>query len=126
MSSWSLSPAGQRRVHTPSGEGPAPCRALQLDPITPEPAALLCASGALFVSEDGGETWGRRSLVERAVAIDLVDASRGYLLARTSRCGTGLLVFATTDGGMNYTGRGCVDVPADAPVLGARLRQLQL
>ena len=113
---WYLPPGAERRVRTPYGETPAPCRTLQLDPIDGGAAAMLCASGAVFVSGDRGESWGRRQLVEDAVAVDFLDPLTGWILAPHPACGTGMRVLRTTDGGLHWLGRGCVDVPRNVPL----------
>ena len=113
---WYRPPGAERRVRTPYGGTAAPCRTLQLDPIDGGAAAMLCASGAVFFSGDSGRSWGRRQVVEDAVAVDFLDPLTGWILAPHPACGTGMRVLRTTDGGLHWLGRGCVDAPPNVPL----------
>ncbi|MGI8415388.1 MAG: WD40/YVTN/BNR-like repeat-containing protein [Nakamurella sp.] len=72
-----------------------------LQPIDAKAAYILCAAGAIRVTEDGGRSWQTRSTVIGAASISFADAKSGFALAPTAECPA--TVLATTDSGATWT-----------------------
>ena len=113
---WYVLRDDARRLLAPAGPAASPCRTTsRIDPVAPDAAVLLCSSGSVYRSEDGGRTYSRRQGAERAVALDFLDPETGWIAVPGGRCGSGTEVLATEDGSLTWQPRGCVDVAADDP-----------
>lgn len=122
---WYLAPDEPRQVHVPGRKVQSPCRrTIDLAPTSRSDAGLLCASGSVYVTSNGGESWSRGDGVEGAVELTFVNPSTGWALVPGGSCGTGTRVVATVNGAASWEKRGCVDVGRPEP-MGLAFRTLQ-
>lgn len=119
---WYLSTdAASTTVKAPEGPVDSGCVPIGLEPIDAKAAYILCADGAIRVTEDGGRSWQTRSTVVGAASISFADAKSGFALAPTAECPAAVL--ATTDSGATWTRRACLKgaVPQAIAAAGGRM-----
>jgi len=119
---WYLSTdAASTTVKAPDVPVDSGCVPIGLEPIDAQAAYILCANGAIRVTEDGGRSWQTRSTVVGAASISFTDAKSGFALAPTSECPAAVL--ATTDSGATWTRRACLKgaVPQAITAAGGRM-----
>lgn len=116
--SWYLAPNDRATVHGPTAEVPLPCEAaVDLAGLDADRAALLCVDGGVWLTDDGGSSWGQEGSVLDAVAI--APGEDGYVLGilRPETC-EGVAVFSVGADGTGLTEAAAIDtLPPGCAVL---------
>ena len=104
---WHLLPAtGKHMIHAPTGLVPVGCAIAVLSAIDGQTARVLCASGVVMGTADGGSTWARLGRLQHAQLIAYNDSTSGVALGSTPSCDVQALV--TSDGGATWTPTACL------------------
>jgi hypothetical protein len=104
---WHLLPtAGKHMVHAPTGQVPVGCAVAILSAIDGQTARVLCASGIVMGTDDGGSTWVHLGRLEQAQLIAYDSSTSGVALGSTPSCDVQALV--TSDGGATWTPTACL------------------
>ena len=117
-------PGEPNRLASPSGEirNPCPVRSeapLALEGITSTDAAVLCGSGDVITTNDGGESWDTQTAVVGGRALAFEGPLLGWALQRDSGRCPAYQLMQTQDGGRTWQIGGCLfdAVPQDARLL---------
>ena len=104
----------QRNLTAPVGKVDPGCTEIQiLSAVDAGSARVLCASGTVLTSNDGGKTWTNVGSLGGVKAAAYLSKRQGYALAPDGGCPTG--TYSTVDAGRNWTSTGCLDAaPARA------------
>jgi photosystem II stability/assembly factor-like uncharacterized protein len=104
---WHLLPAaGVSNVHAPTGRVPVGCSVASLSPVDAATARVLCLSGAVLGTADGGITWVTLGHLHKAQLIAYDSAANGIAFGPTPSCD--VQAFVTADGGMTWTRTACL------------------
>ncbi len=106
-------PGDPTRLSTPSGDvkNPCPVRSeapVALEQITDVDAALLCLSGEVFTTSDGGAKWRSQVAVIGGQALAFDTPDYGWALQRDSGNCPGYQLLSTQDGAASWQTGGCV------------------
>lgn len=93
------------QVHAPGGRVEVPCAPVALSTL--DAVRLLCDSGALVGTGDGGATWVALGRLEDAAAMAFQGPGRGFALATSEDCPVSVL--ATDNGGAAWESTGCLE-----------------
>lgn len=97
---WSRDPADDRRVHTPSDTMKDPCKGAEVVDLTAldaRSARVLCQTGNVRSTSDGGGKWTTDYVAKAALALTMADRGKGALV-RTSTACDGVVVVALANG----------------------------
>lgn len=108
-------PGDPSRLATPSGEVKNPCpqrseAPLSVETITATEAAVLCVTGDVFTTDDGGAKWTAQVPVIGGQAMAFDSADYGWVLQRDSGNCPAYLLKNTQDGGQSWQTGGCLGV----------------
>jgi len=106
-------PGDPTKLSTPSGDAKNPCPVrseapVALEQITDADAALLCRSGEVFTTSDGGVKWRSQMPVIGGQALAFDTPDYGWALQRDSGNCAGYQLLGTQDGGASWQTGGCV------------------
>jgi photosystem II stability/assembly factor-like uncharacterized protein len=71
-------------------------------------AAVLCASGAVLTTQDGGATWSKQQPVVGGDAMAFADSQQGWVLRSDSGQCPVYQLMRTQDGGLTWQTGGCL------------------
>jgi hypothetical protein len=112
---WHVLPTpGVHRVHAPTGRVAVNCAVTGLAPVDTQTARVLCASGVVRGTSDGGVTWTNLGRLRSAQLIAYDSATSGAAIGSAPTCGMRVLI--TDDGGATWTPATCLQ-GADAQAL---------
>ncbi len=99
---WSREPDDDRSVHRPSGSTTRPCaaqaRVVDLAAIDPQTALVLCDTGRVRSTSDGGKGWADAFEVTGALALGLAPDGSAGVVVRTDRGCAGVVATAVRNG----------------------------
>jgi len=106
-------PGDPTQLSTPSGDvkNPCPVRSeapVALEQVTDVDAALLCLSGEVFTTPDGGVRWRPQVAVVGGQALAFDTPDYGWVLQRGSGNCPGYQLLSTQDGAASWQTGGCV------------------
>jgi photosystem II stability/assembly factor-like uncharacterized protein len=103
---WHVEPAaGSSAVHAPTGQVPVGCSVASLSPIDGQTARVLCTSGTVLGTTDGGSSWVILGHLDGQV-MDYDSQANGVALGSIPSCD--VEAFVTGDGGALWTRTGCL------------------
>ena len=98
----------RRNVTAPVGKVNPGCTNTQtLAAVDADSARVLCASGAVLASNNGGESWANIGTLDGVKAAAYITKRRAFALAPDGGCATGS--YETDDAGRTWTAAGCLD-----------------
>jgi photosystem II stability/assembly factor-like uncharacterized protein len=104
---WHLLPAaGRHMVHAPTGQVPVGCAVAVLSAVDGQTARVLCASGEVIGTADGGSSWVHLGRRKEAQLIAYDSSTNGVAIRSTPSCDVQALV--TSDGGATWTPTACL------------------
>ena len=77
-----------------------------LAPVTNKTAKVFCSTGTIRGTADGGLTWITVGKLKNASAVVFTGAQTGYAAVANKSCKS--RVYATANGGLTWTPRGCI------------------
>lgn len=104
---WHLLPAaGKHMVHAPAGQVPVGCAVAVLSAVDGQTARVLCASGVVMGTADGGNAWVHLGRLKHAQLIGYDSSTSGVAIGSTLSCDVQASV--TSDGGATWTPTACL------------------
>jgi hypothetical protein len=104
---WHMVPAaGSFSVHAPTGRVAVDCSVASLSPIDGQTARVLCATGTVLGTADGGSTWVNLGHLDAAQVMGYASPASGVALGSTPSCD--VQAFTTSDGGSVWTRTECL------------------
>jgi photosystem II stability/assembly factor-like uncharacterized protein len=95
------------RIHAPTGRVAVGCSVASLSPIDGQTARVLCASGTVLGTADGGSTWVTLGQLDAAQLMAYDSSASGLALGPTPSCD--VEAFTTSDGGAVWTHADCLE-----------------
>jgi photosystem II stability/assembly factor-like uncharacterized protein len=110
---FSRNPNDATQLLTPTGVVDNPCRQrsvapVSIDGISPVDAAVLCASGDVEITQDGGATWVKQAPVVGGQAMAFQSPELGWVLQANSGTCPAYQLMQTQDAGLTWQTGGCV------------------
>jgi photosystem II stability/assembly factor-like uncharacterized protein len=106
-------PSDPAQLSTPTGTVDNPCKQrsvapISIDSISSVDAAVLCASGDLEITQDGGATWVKQQPVAGGQAMSFESPELGWVLRANSGQCPAYQLMHTQDAGLTWQTGGCV------------------
>ena len=105
---WYVLPTSPAQIGGAAGQGASPCeRTIALAPLSPSEAVVLCSTGAVISSTNGGATWRAKGVLLEARALAAVSPTTLVALQSRADCvGTGIAV--STNAGATWGPAACL------------------
>ncbi len=118
---WYIAPDG-KSITSPDRTSSPGCVPISLTFTNEETAKVVCKSGSLTGTTDGGETWAELGEVPDMRAASFIGQNKGVAIAATKECKS--QAFRTEDAGESWTSVACIDEKAEARALTGGAKQM--
>jgi len=118
---WYIAP-DDKTVTSPDRTSSPGCAPISLDPIDESNAKVVCKSGSLVGTSDGGTTWAEVGKLSDMRSASFVGLRTGVAIAGTKDCKS--QAFISEDSGASWSSVACIDEKAEAQSLAGGAKQL--